>query len=59
LQWGSYFNPTETLKGIRLDIAECRRPDPTTAPCTSKAAGLYTICTISKHVAEAKATPMR
>jgi branched-chain amino acid aminotransferase len=42
------------LKGIRLDIAEYRRPDPRTAPSKSKAAGLYMICTISKHAAEAK-----
>jgi branched-chain amino acid aminotransferase len=40
------------MKGIRLDIAEYRRPDPQTAPCLSKAAGLYMICTISKHRAE-------
>ncbi|WP_457583971.1 branched-chain amino acid aminotransferase [Ensifer canadensis] len=53
-QWGSYFNPAEKLKGIRLDIAEWRRPDPMTAPSKSKAAGLYMICTISKHAAEAK-----
>lgn len=53
-QWGSYFNPAEKLKGIRLDIAEYRRPDPKTAPAASKAAGLYMICTISKHAAEAK-----
>lgn len=53
-QWGSYFNPAERLKGIRLDIAEYRRPDPQTAPSKSKAAGLYMICTISKHAAEAK-----
>lgn len=53
-QWGSYFNPAEKLKGIRLDIAEYRRPDPRTAPSKSKAAGLYMICTISKHNAEAK-----
>ncbi|HEV7309556.1 branched-chain amino acid aminotransferase [Ensifer sp.] len=53
-QWGSYFNPAEKLKGIRLDIAEYRRPDPQTAPSKSKAAGLYMICTISKHAAEAK-----
>jgi branched-chain amino acid aminotransferase len=53
-QWGSYFNPTEKLKGIRLDIAEYRRPDPRTIPSKSKAAGLYMICTISKHAAEAK-----
>ncbi len=53
-QWGSYFNPAEKLKGIKLDLAEYRRPDPKTAPCHSKAAGLYMICTISKHAAEAK-----
>ena len=40
------------MKGIRLDIAEYRRPDPKTAPSLSKAAGLYMICTISKHRAE-------
>jgi branched-chain amino acid aminotransferase len=47
-------NPTEKLKGIRLDVAEYRRPDPKTAPCASKATGLYVIRTISKHAAEAK-----
>ncbi|WP_168270728.1 aminotransferase class IV [Rhizobium leguminosarum] len=47
-------NPTEKLKGIRLNIAEYRRPDPKTAPRASKAAGFYMICTISKHAAEAK-----
>jgi branched-chain amino acid aminotransferase len=52
--WPSYFKPEERLKGIRLDIAEYRRPDPATAPSRSKAAGLYMICTISKHAAEAK-----
>jgi branched-chain amino acid aminotransferase len=40
------------MKGIRLGIAEYRRPDPRTAPFDSKAAGLYMICTISKHRAE-------
>src|SRR3990170_3623789 len=53
-QWPSYFDPAQKLKGIRLDIAEYRRPDPRTAPSKSKAAGLYMICTISKHAAEAK-----
>ncbi len=53
-QWPSYFDPEQKLKGIRLDIAEYRRPDPRTAPCKSKAAGLYMICTLSKHAAEAK-----
>lgn len=53
-QWPSYFKPEERLKGIRLDMAEYRRPDPQTAPCKSKAAGLYMICTLSKHRAEAR-----
>ena len=52
--WPSYFSPEERLKGIRLDMAQYRRPDPKTAPSTSKAAGLYMICTLSKHAAEAK-----
>jgi branched-chain amino acid aminotransferase len=50
--WPSMFDVNEKMKGIRLDIAEYRRPDPQTAPCLSKAAGLYMICTISKHRAE-------
>lgn len=53
-QWPSYFDPEQRMKGIRLDIAEYRRPDPRTAPSKSKAAGLYMICTLSKHAAEAK-----
>ena len=53
-EWPSYFDPAERLKGIRLDIAEYRRPDPMTAPSKSKAAGLYMICTLSKHAAENK-----
>ena len=52
--WPSYFKPEERLKGIRLDIAQYRRPDPATAPSKSKAAGLYMICTLSKHAAEKK-----
>lgn len=53
-EWPSYFDPAQRLKGIRLDMAEYRRPDPATIPCKSKAAGLYMICTISKHKAERK-----
>ncbi len=53
-QWPSYFDPTQLEKGIRLDIAEFRRPDPMTAPSKAKAVGLYMICTISKHKAERK-----
>src|SRR5580704_12325645 len=51
-EWPSYFDPAQRLKGIRLDLAEYRRPDPKTALCLAKAAGLYMICTISKHRAE-------
>jgi branched-chain amino acid aminotransferase len=53
-EWPSYFDAAAKMKGIRLDMAEYRRPDPATAPCHSKAAGLYMICTISKHRAERK-----
>jgi branched-chain amino acid aminotransferase len=53
-EWPSYFDPAQRMKGIRLDMAEYRRPDPATAPARSKAAGLYMICTISKHKAERK-----
>ena len=51
-EWPSYFDPAQRLKGIRLELAEYRRPDPATIPCKAKAAGLYMICTISKHRAE-------
>jgi branched-chain amino acid aminotransferase len=51
-EWPSYFDPAQRLKGIRLDLADYRRPDPKTAPVLAKAAGLYAICTISKHRAE-------
>jgi branched-chain amino acid aminotransferase len=53
-EWPSYFDPEQRLKGIRLDLADYRRPDPMTAPSLAKAAGLYMICTISKHKAERK-----
>jgi branched-chain amino acid aminotransferase len=53
-EWPSYFDPAERLKGLRLDVADYRRPDPATAPCQAKASGLYMICTISKHRAERK-----
>jgi branched-chain amino acid aminotransferase len=51
--WPSYFSPEERLKGIRLTISKWKRPDPETIPCHAKAAGLYMICTLSKHAAEA------
>ena len=52
--WPSYFDPNEKMKGIKLDIAKWRRPDPNCAPVHVKASGLYMICTLSKHDAEAK-----
>ena len=51
-EWPSYFDPAEKLKGIRLSLADYKRPDPATIPALAKAAGLYMICTISKHKAE-------
>lgn len=50
--WPSMFDVEQKMQGIRLDIADYRRPDPMTAPARAKAAGLYMICTISKHRAE-------
>ncbi|MCZ8086369.1 MAG: branched-chain amino acid aminotransferase [Brevundimonas sp.] len=50
--WPSYFDPETKRKGIRLEWAKWRRPDPMTAPSASKAAGLYMICTMSKTAAE-------
>ncbi|MGB8364109.1 MAG: branched-chain amino acid aminotransferase [Rhizomicrobium sp.] len=52
--WPSYFDPATKLKGIRLAISDWRRPAPDTAPTKAKAAGLYMICTLSKHAAEAQ-----
>ena len=53
-EWPSMFDVETKMKGIKLDLADYRRPDPRTAPSDAKAAGLYMICTISKHRAEKK-----
>ncbi len=53
-QWPSYFDPAEKMKGIRLTISDWKRPAPDTAPTQAKASGLYMICTMSKHAAEAR-----
>ena len=50
--WPSYFSPEARMKGIRLKISDWKRPSPDTIPTQSKAAGLYMICTLSKHQAE-------
>ncbi|MDE2230020.1 MAG: branched-chain amino acid aminotransferase [Alphaproteobacteria bacterium] len=52
--WGTYFAPEARLKGIRMAWAKWARPAPNTAPTKAKAAGLYMICTLSKHAAEAE-----
>jgi len=51
-EWGAYFGHDVLERGIRLEIAQWRRPAPYTAPTAAKAAGLYMICTLSKHAAE-------
>jgi len=53
-EWPSYFDPETKMKGITLDIASWKRPSPESAPVHAKAAGLYMICTLSKHEAERK-----
>src|SRR5690606_26015874 len=52
-QWPAYFSPESRTKGIRMAISKWRRPAPDTAPVHAKAAGLYMICTMSKHEVEA------
>ena len=51
-EWGSYFDPKLKLEGIKLNISSWRRPSPDSIPWDTKAAGLYMICTLSKHEAE-------
>ena len=53
-EWGSYFDPKLKLKGIKLKTSPWRRPSPNSVPWDTKAAGLYMICTLSKHDAESK-----
>jgi len=52
-EWGAYYGEAKT-KGAKLDISKWKRPSPETIPSHAKAAGLYMICTMSKHAAEAK-----
>ena len=52
-EWGAYYGDSK-MKGARLDISKWKRPSPETIPVHAKAAGLYMICTTSKHAAEAK-----
>lgn len=50
--WPSYFSPKKILEGISMSTSKWRRPPPECAPTDSKAAGLYMICSLSKHEAE-------
>lgn len=52
-EWGSYYGDAK-FKGAKIDISKWKRPSPETIPVHAKAAGLYMICTTSKHAAEAK-----
>jgi branched-chain amino acid aminotransferase len=52
-EWGSYYGDAK-MKGAKLDVAKWKRPSPETIPTAAKAAGLYMICTMSKHAAEEK-----
>jgi len=51
-EWPTYFDPKLKLEGIKLNISKWRRPPQNSSPWNSKAAGLYMICTLSKHEAE-------
>lgn len=51
--WPNYFTPEARMRGLQLGIAEWKRPSPECAPIRAKATGLYMICTLSKHKAEA------
>ncbi|MCC5983846.1 MAG: branched-chain amino acid aminotransferase [Rhodobacteraceae bacterium] len=52
-EWGAYYGDAK-MQGAKLDIARWKRPSPETIPTAAKASGLYMICTMSKHAAEAK-----
>ena len=52
-EWPSYFDPEAKTKGIKMELSRWRRPAPDTAPTQSKASGLYEICTMANHEAEA------
>ena len=46
--WPSYWTLERKMTGLRLEIAQWRRPAPDTAPTASKAAGLYMIASLAK-----------
>jgi branched-chain amino acid aminotransferase len=52
-EWGAYYGDAK-FQGAKLDVSRWKRPSPETIPCHAKAAGLYMICTMSKHEAQAR-----
>ncbi|MDF1716094.1 MAG: branched-chain amino acid aminotransferase [Antarcticimicrobium sp.] len=52
-EWGAYYGDAKTT-GAKIGISRWKRPSPETIPVHAKAAGLYMICTMSKHAAEAQ-----
>ncbi|RWR14368.1 branched-chain amino acid aminotransferase [Paenirhodobacter populi] len=52
-EWGAYYGDAK-MKGAKLDISKWKRPSPETIPVAAKASGLYMICTMSKHAAQAR-----
>ena len=53
-EMSTYFDKRKKFKGIRLQTSKWMRPPSNSAPTQAKAAGLYMICTLSKHIAEIK-----
>ena len=50
--WPNLFGDDRLDSGIRMKTSKWRRPAPNTAPVKAKAAGLYMICTLSRHSVE-------
>ena len=48
-EWPNYFNAEKQEKGIKLQLADWRRPDPKTAPTEAKTAALYAVATLAKN----------
>jgi len=51
--WPNLFGDAR-MQGVRLGLADWKRPHPDTAPTASKATGNYMIGTMAKHAAEAQ-----
>lgn len=48
-EWPSYYSKEVKLNGVKMHIAQYRKPDSRVAPVNAKASCLYTINTISKR----------